>query len=337
VFHRSEVVLPRPVAIKLPYRVITPLIMKKTIPLKSILGYALILIMIGASVMVNNKEVILPEMAALALGALVYEHPMWLAKPFHLFLLPSITAIGGFLINKIDMGMAAKLIMVITFVLLTLRLFKSGLAPALATGLLPVITDATSLYFIFSILGLTFVLFISLYIKREVPKMVMVPKKQQPQDNLIYTAFIALWILICSQNGWMYIAAIPPVLVVGYESVHKDEYTFQMLYKQVLSLFLAAFIGMMSLHFLNNLLLVAVVDLVVVTLMLRMVAFKLLPAYAMAILPMVLPHASPQYFYWQVLVMASIVLGGIYSYKNLRFKERLRMGLVRVSDKGKEV
>lgn len=301
------------------------------------MGYALIFIMVGVSLIVNNKEVILPEMAALAIGCLIQQYPAWLAKPFHIFLLPSITAIGGFLINKMDLGIAAKLILAVTFVLLTLLLFKSSLAPAMATCLLPVITNATSLYFIFSILVLTFLLFVSLYVKREVTLTQIAPRRQRPQDNILYIVFISAWILICSQNGWMYIAAIPPVLVVGYESVHKDEYTFKMFYKQVICLSLAAFIGIQSLYFLNNLLLVALFDIIAVSLMLRLLAFKLTPAYAMSLLPMVLHNASPKYFYWQVFIMGSIVLGVIYSYKNFRFREQFRLGLARVNDKGERV
>ncbi|UOE51440.1 hypothetical protein MTO98_10160 [Mucilaginibacter sp. SMC90] len=311
--------------------------MKKIVAFKSALGYALILIMIGASILANNKEVILPEMAALAIGCLIHQNPVWLSKPFHIFLLPSITAIGGFLINKANLDLATKLILVVMFVLLTLQVFKSALAPALATGLLPVITNATSLYFIFSILAFTFLLFASLNFKREVPPAKMASKRQKPQDNILYIAFISAWVLICSQNGWMYIAAIPPVLVVGYESIHKEEYTFNMFYKQVICLALAAFIGIQSLYFLNNLLLAAVFDIIAVFFMLRLLAFKLTPSYATAILPMVLHNASPKYFYWQVLIMCIIVLGTIYSYKNFRFSEQLRVRLVRVNSKDEEV
>lgn len=310
--------------------------MEKIFPFKSVLGYALIFIMIGASLLLNNKEVILPEMAALAIGGLIHKHPGWLAKPLHIFLLPSITAIGGFLINGMAVPLAAKLILAITFVLLVLLVFKSALAPALATGLLPVITNVTSVYFIYSILTLTALLVVFMYIKREAPQMPMASKRK-PQDNILYLLFISAWILICAQNGWMYIAAIPPVLVVGFESLHKPEYSFKMLYKQVLTLFLASFIGIASLYFFNSLLLVAAIDLVAVTLMLRLVSFKLTPAYATALLPMVLHNASPKYFYWQVLVMAIVVLGGIYSYKNFKFKGQLCLAFARANNQNKGI
>lgn len=311
-----------------PYLVLIFNAMKKILPLKSVLGYALIFIMIGTSLMLNNKEIILPEMAALAMGCLVYEHPAWLAKPFHIFLLPSITAIGGFLINQTALPLPAKLILAIAFVLLTLLTFKSSLAPALATGLLPVITNVTSVYFIYAILALTLLLVAFMYIEHKVPQM-PASIKRKPKDSILYLSFISVWILLCAQNKWMYIAAIPPVLVVGFESIHIPEYPFTMFYKQVITLFLAATIGITGLYFFGNLLLAALFDIIAVTLMLRMVKFKLVPAYAMSLLPMVLHNPSYRYFYWQVLVMAIVVLGTIYGYKNLRFKNSLSLGLTK--------
>jgi hypothetical protein len=306
--------------------------MKKILSFKSIQGYALIFIMIGASLFFGQKEIILPEMAALAVGCLIYEHPGWVAKPFHIFLLPSITAVGGFLINKLDIGMAPKLILALSFIWIVLLLFKSSLAPALATGLLPVITNATSVSFILAIVVLTFILYQGLRFKKGEPQVVTNSGGHKPKDNILYLAFLSVWILICSRNGWMFIAAIPPVIVVGYESVHKKDYTLKMFYKQVICLFLAAYIGTQSLYFLNNLLLAALVDIILVTLTLRLLSFKLPPAYAMALLPMVLHNStSHKYFHWQVLTMATLVLGIVCLYKNIKLKDQLFAGFLQKS------
>lgn len=296
--------------------------MKNELTYKSVLGYAIVFTMIGASAFFRNKEIILPEIAALAVGSLIYQHPAWLVKPFHIFLLPSITATGGFLINKMDVSMATKLILALLFVLLILLLFKSALAPAFATGLLPIITDANSIYFILAILTFTFLLFASLRIMNKDLPLQIDAKPQSHKDKILYMAFILIWVLICSINGWMFVAAIPPVIVVGYESIHKEQYTFNMFYKQVICLFVAAFIGTLSLYWLNNLLLAALLDIVLVSLFLRSMAFKLTPAYAMAILPMVLPKASREHFYLQVLIMSGLVLGLVFLYKNIDFKNR---------------
>lgn len=305
------------------------------IPLRSMLAYTLIFLMIGASVLLHNREMILPEVAALAVAGLIYRNPGWLSRPFHIFLLPSLTATGGFLINNAEFPLAAKLILAVAFVLLTLLLFKSTLAPALATGLLPVITNITSVHFIYAIATFTALLAASMYAKPGASGMHSVSKRRH-QDHILYFGWISAWILICAQNGWMHMAAMPPVLVVGFESVHKEDYQFAVFYKQALCLFLTAFTGVLSLYYLHNLLLSAVIDLIAVTFLLRLVKFKFPPAYAMALLPMVLPGASPKYFYWQVLVMAAVVLGGIYSYKNLRLNRQFKLVFARVNGRRKQ-
>lgn len=120
----------------------------------------------------------------------------------------------------------------------------------------------------------------------------------------------------------MFMAALPPVVVTGYEAAHKKVYEAVTFKKQVICLFLAAFAGIQSLHFLDNLILAVLVDIAVVFLILRIFDCRLPPAYAMAILPMVLQKASYAYFYFQVLLMSIIVLGAVYLYKNAILKKK---------------
>lgn len=289
---------------------------------KSIVGFIIIILMIIAAMIFESREIILPEIAALAVGCLVYQNPIWLSKPLHIFLLPSITAVLGFLVNMLTIGYAYKLVLILALMLLVLRLFKSFLAPALATGLLPVITNATSYSFIISILLLTSAL--SLYValtQTQEKNNYHLSKQQNSRDGMVYMVFIALWILICDHEKWMFMAALPPVIVTGYEAVHKEVYDMITLKKQVVCLFLASFVGIQSFHFLDNLLLVALVDILAVALILKIFKFRLPPAYAMAILPMILSNASYTNFYFQVLLMSIIIFGAVYLYKNFSIRK----------------
>jgi hypothetical protein len=288
-----------------------------------IVSYFFILSMIGISLIFSEKEIILPEMAALAIGCFIYENPVWISKPFHIFLLPSLTAVCGFLINKLDITMAEKLISILLLMLLILRLFKSSLAPALATGLLPVITNSTSNYFLLSILFFTLVLAVSITFRPNVSEVKKtLHQENQTKNSMLFLVFISCWIVFCSYYGMLFMAAIPPVIVVGYESVHKKEYNITIFYKQLICLFSAAFIGTQTLYLIDNLVIAALIDILLVSFILRLFKFKLPPAYAMAILPMVLHSFSHNYFYWQVLIMSSVVLGTVYFFKNTGFRFR---------------
>ncbi len=124
--------------------------------------------------------------------------------------------------------------------------------------------------------------------------------------------------MICYAMNWMFIAAIPPVIVVGYESIHKDVYPAGIFGKQVLCLVVGALIGTLSLYLFKNLLLSALIDMVLVTAWIGIVKFKLTPTYAMSLLPMVLPGSSHTYFGLWVLLMCLVVLGFVWVYKNIR-------------------
>lgn len=295
--------------------------MNKILYNKSSIGFAIIILMIAASMIFDSREIILPEIAALAIGCLVYQNPIWLSQPLHIFLLPSITAVLGFLVNMLDIGLAQKLILILALMMLVLKLFKSFLAPALATGLLPVITNATSYSFIVSILLLTSALALYLILAGSKEKTNCGLKQKNSKEGLFYMLFVAVWILICDQEKWMFMAAIPPVIVTGYEAVHKEAYEASIFKKQVICMFLASFVGIQALHFLDNLLLAVLVDIAAVSLILRIFKCRLPPAYAMAILPMVLYNASYAYFYFQVLLMSIIILGAVWLYKNSVFRK----------------
>jgi len=280
--------------------------------------YAIIFLMIGAATVFNNREIILPEVSALSIGCLIYQNPTWLAKPFHVFLLPSLTAVGGFFTNRLDINLAAKLILVLIMVVAVLSMFKSGMAPTFATGLLPVITRADSMMFIYSILLLTLLLYVVIRLFHNHLPTPQQAKQQGHRHRLLYLAFVSVWVVICWVMGWMLMAAIPPVIVVGYESMHKDAYPIGILGKQVLCLVAGALIGNVSLYLCKNLLLTTLVDMALVTMLIKIVQFKLTPTYAMSLLPMVLPGTSHTYFGLCVLLLCVVVLGFVWVYKNAR-------------------
>lgn len=84
------------------------------------IAYGLILLMTAAAFHFKDKEIILPELAALSIGCFIYKKNTWTAKPLHLFLLPSITAFIGFFINQLEINMAAKIVVIMIVMLAVL-------------------------------------------------------------------------------------------------------------------------------------------------------------------------------------------------------------------------
>lgn len=278
-----------------------------------ITAYGLILLMAAGAVFMGEKEIILPELAALSIGCFVYKKKQWINKPLHLFLLPSATAFLGFFINRLEINMAAKIVMVLVVMFLMLYAIRSNLAPALATGLLPIVTNCSSYLFIASILFFTalLALLVKVLLKQDREEAVE-PESKPVLAILVYLAVLILWITVCWFANVIQMAAIPPVIVIGYELIDKKQYSFTMLCKQVTALVLAASVGAFSIYYLNNFILAAAVNFIAVALVLQSLKIKMPPVYAMTMLPMVLPGSTPGHFVINSTVMTLAVLGIIY-------------------------
>lgn len=279
-----------------------------------IAAYGIILLMTAAAFGFQQKEIILPELAALSIGCFLYKKNTWTDKPMHLFLLPSATAFIGFFINKSELNMAAKIVLVLIAMFMLLHLIKSSLAPAIATGLLPIVTNCDSYIFLISIVFFTGLLSLltALFFKPESEKGVLQEEPKPVLSILIFLAILIVWVIICSAADIMQLAAVPPIIVLGYESINKKMYSFTMLYKQVTALVLAAFIGAQTIYYLDNFLLVTVMNLIGVTIILHFLKMKMPPVYGMVMLPMILPGSSHVYFAVNVAVTSLALLGTIY-------------------------
>lgn len=288
-------------------------------------GIMLILSMVVLSLMVGNREVILPELAALSIGTLVYMKAEWRSKPWDLFKLPTLTAMIGFLVNQFDIPMVIKLVLVFLGMMIVLAAAKNFLAPALATGLLPVITNCSSWEFLVAIVVFTFILAFCIHVRRH--RVILPPRAEEEEvkklDFILYLTIVIGWFAICYYTGRMEMAAIPPVIVVALESIGSKQLSARIWTKQVVVLTLSALIGATVItYFTSHIVLGAVLSILGVSLLTALFKFKLSPAFAMGILPLVLPPQEPLLFTGNVLLMALSILGSVYLIKYIQFPEK---------------
>src|SRR5690625_6766869 len=109
-----------------------------------------IIAMITASVILDNYQIILPELAAMAIAMWVYRESGWIRQPSKILFAPSLTAVIGFMVNLLPILYVGKVGLALVLSMLLLHLIKSNLAPSIATGLLPVVIDVDGWSFIIS-------------------------------------------------------------------------------------------------------------------------------------------------------------------------------------------
>lgn len=287
---------------------------------KYIKALSLIFLMLESSFFLKNKEIILPEMAALSIGSFIYLKDDWRRKPWHLFYLPSITAIIGFGINVLDISMLMKLIISLLLVLTVLKIANNFLAPALATGLLPIITNCTSWEFLASIFFFTFILGFSIFINRKNNTVNITNKSSSTKSShlIIYLIITIVWFIFCDVYNHMEMAAIPPIIVIAFENMTKASYTITALIIQIFAMSVASMIGFNCYDFFNHHIIIsAAASFILITFFLHLINLKLPPAYAIAILPMILHKQTPVYFTTRILIMSLTLFTVIYIIKKI--------------------
>lgn len=286
------------------------------ITIKYLLGFLFVLLMIAIATIFNDKETILPEIAALTTGLWIYQEANWLQKPVKIFFIPSITAIVGFAINKSPLTYSQKVLLLLLLMILLLRTAKSVLAPSFATGLLPIIVNATHYSFIIAILAFTFILM----------AIVMLRKLDQKNPTnldinypvmLIFLIFSFIWVIAVSLLGHPQMAAIPPVLVVFFEVLQKPNYSGKMAFKHIVSLSGAASIGVITHLLISSWMLTTIISLPLVFILLTIIKVKVPAAYAFPLLALVLPTPMFHMLPLSSLISTVFFFGGAYAYNKL--------------------
>ncbi|EEL29324.1 hypothetical protein bcere0018_16550 [Bacillus cereus Rock1-15] len=200
------------------YAIMNAVISKKETIISYTIAILFILAMVTAGVLLNDPEVILPEIAAMAIALWAYREPGWLRQPEKIFIAPSITAVIGFAVNQMDIFYIGKVSLTLILMMLFLCVIQSNLAPSIATGLLPLVTNATEWSFVIAVFALTFILMIGVLIFKLNNG---IERKVQIQYKYM-TVFLILnfvWISLCWITGYEQLVVIPPILVVVYESL----------------------------------------------------------------------------------------------------------------------
>jgi hypothetical protein len=105
---------------------------RKVTMISYIISLTFIIAMITASVLLKDPEIILQEVAAMAIIMWVYREAGWIRQPSKIFLEPSLTALIGFTVNQLQIPYLAKVSLTLILMMLFLRFIRSNLGPSIA-------------------------------------------------------------------------------------------------------------------------------------------------------------------------------------------------------------
>lgn len=276
-------------------------------------AFTFVVLMVALSEIYVDREIILPEVSAMAVALWVYRDQRWMIHPEKIFLWPAATALLGFGVNILSIPFFAKLMLVLCSMLMFFLVFRYSLAPALATGFLPVVTDATGGSFLICILVPTLILMLVVMVfglrtKHERSANV------RPELLVVYAMIVLVSIGGAPLLGYPHLAVLPPVAVVVYEALHAQMYSWKILLKQTMALTVSAVVGVAGHWFFDDWLGVALVCLPLMWLLLWMLDMRMPAVYAFPLLVSVFPQHAVLSIPMATLLVTLLSLSLVLSY-----------------------
>jgi hypothetical protein len=290
-----------------------------------ILAFVLIFTMVAASMMLKDPEVILPEIAAMAIAMWVYREQGWIRQPYKIFFAPTLTSVIGFAINQLPIDYLWKVTLTLVLMMLFLRIIQSNLAPSLATGLLPIVINAFHWSFIISVMAFSFIILLGVLIF-DLNKGIEKKVKVQYKYMIIFLVIHFIWIGLCWLFGYPQFAVIPPIVVVVYESLQKPMYKGKMALKQTAVLTTSATVGTLLYFVIDSWVLILVFDVLLMLILLRMAGMRLPAVYAFPLLPFVFPTQVVPMLPIASLVGSIFFFGSVLVYKKFEMKQNRKEG-----------
>ena len=261
----------------------------------------------------GQKEIIFPEIAALALGAWVMEKSPWKSSPFHFWLSPTLAALTGMLIVRFFeyepfiMVTAAFCLMV-----LQLKLARSNVLPSISAAILPIITRSDSWWYPLSVCVLTGIIALghralNRYVTEEHSTGTTTAAFNRPESAHWGKLLAGVILITAVAVSFDLLFMVAPPLIVAFVEVSKPGGAVREKAGRALILLgLAAFSGVSWLLLIHSVLhwpiwISACVSTATVFLFYHALRMPFPPAVAIALLPTILPETGLWSYPWQVL------------------------------------
>lgn len=223
-----------------------------------ILTILIIAIMVGASELLGEKEIIFPEIAAIATGLLIAPHRSWQVSRIKILNLIGICSVLGLIIS-VFMPLPLWLKMSTAFIICQFIFIfsKTSFAPLISAAVLPVMLGTKSIIYPVAAVLLTILILLGSILleklkfkEREVYVPQPMPKKKDYFD-LILRSLTAVICIAFATNLDFGFAVAPPVLVAFTEFTRRNCKARLKPIKTILIIFLCALTGTICRYFIS--------------------------------------------------------------------------------------
>lgn len=286
--------------------------------IRHLCSIAMVMIMVLMATLLEEKEIIFPEMAALTIGLWIIDKRVWRVKKSQVLWLMTLGATCGVcLVRYSPLSLIANLGLAFAFVALTLLMIGTTLIPLISACMLPVLLGTHSWVYPIAVFVLVLCLIIGQTVMERIglrTPILFVPNERKYKKDFQRWCLLLLGVLLMSlvsQYTHLPYLIAPPLVVMFVEFVHSNA-GFRSRPLQTLFLLGAAsgigvFFSLTSQCFLPMPpFIIAFCIIVCLFVLFKMVGKYFAPAGAIALLPMLLPSEVLIWFPFQVILGAGL-------------------------------
>ncbi len=283
----------------------------------------LVMAMVFVAQLFSLNDIIFPEIAALSFGAVVMEKCPWKGHPLLIWLSPTLGALTGVtLLHLVSPSFAVLVCLAFLLVALELKLFHSGVYPSISAAILPILLNVRSISYPVSVCIMAGILALILHTRTKKRQEVPVADTTKALPATGHNP-VAFWVKIVAlvyitayvayDMSWIYIIS-PPLLVVFVEAtqaIRSGETIPRLRIVSLLSLAALAglcWYGLIVLWLAGPVWLAAGLSVTTVFLLSDRLHLASPPAFALSLLPVILPQSALFWYPLQVLVGSSVFL-----------------------------
>lgn len=292
--------------------------------IKNIIPYIstllLVGLMVGVAELLNEKEIIFPEITALAVGYMVAQKRSWKVNGKRMLLLITICATVGVLIVRYsELTLFPQMIIAFSFAQILFMFSGTTFAPFVSAIVLPVMMQTKSFIYAISAVILTILVigFHQLFLKMKIREdeeyiPVMLNSKDDIIDTALRIACVAIVGFVAIYFNYKFIIA-PPLLVAFTEFSRPRNKVRNKPIKTVLVITGCALVGSLSRYLLTiklelPLTVSALIATLIMLLILTYTKMYMPPVGAITILSMIIPQSSVITYPLQIFVGSVVII-----------------------------
>ncbi|KRF13400.1 hypothetical protein [Paenibacillus sp. Soil787] len=285
-------------------------------------AYILVILMLVAAVVLQQKDILFPEIAGMAMGVMVFPVPHWMKKPVHLWLSPTLGAFIGTSLNYLSLMPVPKIWFGLVIIVILMHIFRVNFGPTIPATLLPIFLGLHEYVFAITTAVFTFVIMFAAFRLRNPEKLSGDPQHfRKKTDTVIITIVLALWIGLAFATR-LEVLVVPPVFALIFEVFHAKEFTWKSIPSRLAVLTTTAILSVGVYHLLaGSIIWVGVVNVLITLILCNLFKVPVPVAFGVSLMPLIFPVWGTWGFPVGVFVTTGVLMCISAAYRQFKNKK----------------